>query len=627
MNMSVSFAPADREAEVNPALTVRPEAMPRLLIVDDVKDNRAVLGRRFARRGFDIVEADGGARALDLIKLQNFDTVLLDVMMPGIDGLEVLRTIREAFSPEQLPVIMVTAKAEASHVVEALKMGANDYVTKPVDFEVALARVNVQVARKRSDEKVRAFTFELQAVNDELGHRTRSLVESNRRLMDEIEQRQKSEAHSLYLALHDPLTGLPNRRHFQETLSAALACRGSDDSTSLAVLFVDLDGFKGVNDALGHSVGDLLLQSVTRDFCCALTRSDQIARIGGDEFAILLSVKDQADAAALAARLIDIAGQDRFIQGQQITIGASIGIAVDTNRVGMEELLKFADLAMYRAKTEGRGTFRIFDPAMDTYVQTRRSLEMDLRSAVQLGQLEVHYQPQVLLDSRRLIGFEALLRWCHPQRGMVSPADFIPVAEEIGLIVQIGDWVLHEACRVASRWSLSHCVAVNVSSLQFTRGNLVESVSSALRGSGLAPHRLEIEVTESVLLQKTDRNLETLNGLRSLGVRISMDDFGTGYSSLGYLRLFKFDKIKIDRSFIEGVNSNAECINIVRAILGLGKSFGIEMIAEGVETEEQVFFLQEEGCTTAQGYLFGKAMRSEDIPGFAQATAQRLPRA
>ena len=588
----------------------KPEGPPRLLIVDDIADNRVILARRFARRGFAIVEADSGEQALKLIEQQPFDVVLLDVMMPGIGGLAVLKTVRLSRSALDLPIIMVTAKAEAENVVEALHLQANDYVTKPVNFDVALARVNAQIDRKRADERLRSANDALRAINDDLENRveerTRSLVAMNRELHSEIEQRQKSEAHSRFLALHDPLTGLPNRRQFRDELITGIACSGIDGATPVAVLFVDLDGFKDVNDALGHSIGDLLLQQVASDFSAALGRSDRIARLGGDEFAILRSGNDQsASTIALAARLIAIAARGRSILGHEVTVGASVGIVFGTGPSdNPEALLKAADLAMYKAKLEGRGTYRIFDPAMDAHVQARRLLELDLRSAQGLGQLENFYQPQVSLASGRLTGFEALVRWRHPGRGMVSPAEFIPLAEEIGLIVAIGEWVLRQACREAAGWPETLTVAVNVSSVQFTRGDLVHSVVQALATSGLPPHRLELEITESVLLTKTEHTVDVLSRLRALGCRISMDDFGTGYSSLSYLRLFPFDKLKIDRSFITDVTHDKNCSAIVRAILALGKSFGIQTIAEGVENEEQMEFLKSEGCTEIQGSIF-----------------------
>ncbi|GJE57208.1 putative bifunctional diguanylate cyclase/phosphodiesterase [Methylobacterium thuringiense] len=598
-------APAQADAPV-----AERQKAARLLIVDDIADNRTILLRRFSRRGFEVAEADGGARALEMIERHSYDVILLDVMMPDIDGIAVLKAIRARYTPLQLPVIMVTAKAESENVVEALNLEANDYVTKPVDFEVALARVNAQVDRKRAEEKIASAARELRQVNDQLEQRveerTRELVEINQQLQGEIVQRQQSEARSRFLAFHDPLTGLPNRRQFRDELVSGIAATGNEPGQCVAILFVDLDGFKGVNDTLGHSIGDMLLQAVGEDFRAVMERSDRIARLGGDEFAILqVGNKQPEGAIALATRLIEIASRERQVHGHLTTIGASVGIVIGSGTGDdPEELLKAADLAMYRAKIEGRGTFRIFDPAMDAHVQARRSLELDLRNAQGLGQFEVFYQPQISLSSRKVCGFEALIRWRHPTRGMVSPAEFIPLAEEIGLIVPIGEWVLREACREAVGWPAALTIAVNVSSVQFMRGSLVPSVISALAYSGLPAERLEIEITESVLLQKTDKNIDTLNQLRALGVRISMDDFGTGYSSLSYLRMFQFDKLKIDRSFIEDVTSNRDCSAIVSAILGLGTSFGIPTIAEGVETEDQLAHLTGEGCTEVQGRIF-----------------------
>lgn len=603
-------ASARYDLEEAAASSPEPTSIARLLIVDDIADNRTILARRFARRGFAITEADNGERALELIGQQPFDVVLLDVMMPGINGLDVLRTVRQSLSPLDLPIIMVTAKADAENVVEALQLKANDYVTKPVNFDVALARVNAQIDRKRADERLRLANAALHQVNDELERRveerTRSLVAMNQALQNEIEQRQRSEAQSRFLALHDPLTGLPNRRQFRDELVSGIASRASDGSASVAVLFVDLDGFKDINDALGHSVGDLLLQAVATDFSAALGRSDRIARLGGDEFAVLRVGNSQtAGTISLAARLIEVASRARQILGHEVTVGASVGIVFGTGPSdNPEALLKAADLAMYKAKLEGRGTYRIFDPEMDAQVQARRLLELDLRNALRLGQLEAFYQPQVSLETLRLTGFEALLRWRHPERGMVSPAEFIPLAEEIGLIVPIGDWVLRQACLEAAAWPEALTVAVNVSSVQFTRGDLVNSVVQALACSGLPSHRLELEITESVLLTKTEHTVEVLSRLRALGCRISMDDFGTGYSSLGYLRMFPFDKLKIDRSFIADVTHDASCRAIVKAILALGKSFGMQTIAEGVETEGQLMHLKSEGCTEVQGRLY-----------------------
>jgi predicted signal transduction protein with EAL and GGDEF domain len=345
--------------------------------------------------------------------------------------------------------------------------------------------------------------------------------------------------------------------------------------------------------------------------------TDKLARLGGDEFAILQVAADLPNGAAvLASRAIEAVKAPCFIAEQQIMVGASIGIAVlgpDGLHYDPDELLKSADLAMYGAKADGRGIFRFFEPEMDARAQARRLLELDLRNAVTRNGFELHYQPLLDLQSDRITGFEGLLRWPHPNRGQVGPAEFIPLAEETGLIVPLGDWVLQQACRDAAHWPADITVAVNLSPVQFKNGDLVATVATALARSGLAPHRLELEITESVLLDKTKANLSTLHRLRDVGVRISLDDFGTGYSSLSYLRSFEFDKIKIDRSFIQHMSVERQSGAIVSAIAGLGESFGIATTAEGVETNEQLERLRAEGCTEVQGFLISRPIPARDV--------------
>ena len=591
---------------------------PRLLIVDDISDNRNILARRFQRRGYDTFEADGGERALELIHQQRFDLVLLDVMMPDIDGIEVLKRIRQLHSPVALPVIMVTAKSQSEDIVEALEFDANDYITKPVDFAVALARVNAQIGRKRAEEEVQRANEALRLANESLeqrvSERTARLAESNTQLKGEIEQRQRSEARSRYLAHHDALTGLGNRLLFREELENGLA-HCILGAPPLAVLFVDLDGFKSVNDTLGHSIGDALLKMIAGRLRDTLKEGDRIARLGGDEFAIMQTGMPQpAGGVALAERIVELASIPCLIEGHELMVGASVGVVTSTLASGgPEDLLKSADLAMYRAKADGRGTFRLFNPEMDATAQGRRSMEIDLRSALLHGEFTLAYQPLVNLRSKQVTSFEALLRWEHRSRGAISPSEFIPVAEDIGLIVQLGEWVLRQACQEAMGWPNEIKVAVNLSPVQFMRGNLVASVVSALASTGLPASRLELEITESVLLEKTDRNLDTLNQLRELGVLISMDDFGTGYSSLGYLRRFNFDKIKIDQSFVRDLSIDAESRAIVHAIAGLGTSFGIATTAEGVETEDQLRQLNLEGCTEVQGRVYSMPVPAHEV--------------
>ena len=624
--MSVSNAPTPRVTVLRPDVNQSDAAdgntsvRPRLLIVDDISDNRTILTRRFQRRGFDVVEAECGLTAIELIHKESFDLVLLDVMMPGMDGIETLKRIRSENSASALPVIMVTAKSESTNIVDALELGANDYVTKPVDFAVALARVNTQISRKRAVERVALANEELRKVNEDLERRveerTSRLIDANQRLKVEIADREESQARSQYLAYHDSLTGLGNRLLFKEQLEEALK-DVSVASHPLAVLFLDLDGFKAVNDTLGHSIGDLLLKSVATKLRDILPRTDRIARLGGDEFAILqISAAQPGSSIALAEKIIEVVGQPNSIDGHDVTVGASVGIAVARpGDMNTENFLKSADLAMYSAKSDGRGTYRTFDPEMDAIVQARRLLERDMRTALAQDGFRLFYQPLVNLQTKKVTAFEALMRWQHPERGMVPPSDFIPVAEEMGLIVQLGEWALRQACAEATEWPDDICVSVNLSPLQFSKGNLVSSVMSALASAGLPASRLELEITESVLLEKSERNITILNQLRDLGVRISMDDFGTGYSSIGYLRSFPFDKIKIDQSFVRDLLVDEGSLAIVRAIAGLGVSFGMITTAEGVETEEQMRCLNLEGCIEVQGYLYSRPVPADEIVG------------
>ncbi|WP_455975732.1 putative bifunctional diguanylate cyclase/phosphodiesterase [Methylorubrum populi] len=411
------------------------------------------------------------------------------------------------------------------------------------------------------------------------------------------------------LARQEPLTGLCNRVGLHDHLHAALA-EAARTGAPLAVLMLDLDRFKAVNDTLGHPVGDALLRKVAERLHKATRRGDVVARLGGDEFAILQAGAEQPQAAeTLARRLVDLVGRTYVVEGHMLNVGVSVGIAIaPADGQDADDLLKHADLALYRAKAEGRATYRFFEPAMNVQMQARRSLEIDLRRALALRQFTLAFQPQIRLETGEVVGFEALLRWTHPERGPVSPALFIPLAEEIGVIVGIGEWALRAACREAAGWAQPASVAVNLSPVQFRGGKLVETVMNVLAQTGLDPARLELEITEGALLENTDDVLAVLNGLRALGVKISMDDFGTGYSSLSYLQKFPFDKIKIDQSFVRGMEGNAECGAIVRAIARLGASLGMRTTAEGVETTSQLDAIRAEGCTEVQGYLTGRPM-------------------
>jgi diguanylate cyclase (GGDEF)-like protein len=432
---------------------------------------------------------------------------------------------------------------------------------------------------------------------------------------EDVTERWRSEARIAHMARHDALTDLPNRVLFTDKMNEALG-RLVASGTQFSVFVFDLDLFKAVNDSLGHPIGDLLLKSVASRLAEVVGEPDTVGRLGGDEFAILQVAKHdaRAEAAALAQRLIAAIGTPYEIEGHPVVIGISLGVAVaPDDGTDSSALLKHADLALYRAKSDGRNCFRFYESQMDAAVQLRRALEIDLRNALARREFELHYQV-VMSAAREPCGAEALVRWRHPRRGLIGPDQFIPLAEEIGLIDPLGAWILGEACAEAAAWPANVRIAVNLSPAQFRRGDLVDVITGALERSGLAADRLELEITESVLLQKSEGNLDTLHAIKALGVSIVLDDFGTGYSSLGYLRMFPFDKIKIDRVFVQELASRADCAAIVCAITGLARSLSIVTTAEGVETEEQLALVRAAGCNQVQGYLFGRPGPAGALP-------------
>ncbi|MES5484293.1 EAL domain-containing protein [Bradyrhizobium sp. INPA03-11B] len=441
---------------------------------------------------------------------------------------------------------------------------------------------------------------------------------------EDITEWQQAQEQISHMARHDALTNLPNRTLFREQLEKA--SRLAKRSDQLAVLCLDLDHFKEINDTLGHPVGDALLREVARRLGECVTEHDTVARLGGDEFAIVqfCSNCEPSVVASLASCVVERIAAPYEIEGHQLVIGVSIGISLaPEDGKDPDELLQKADLALYRAKADGRGTYRFFETGMDARAQARRLLERDLRLALERDEFEVYYQPIRDVEGDRVVAFEALARWNHAQRGLIAPNNFIPVAEETGLIVPLGEIVLRKACVEAARWPADIAVAVNLSPVQFKNPNLVSSVRAALDVSGLSPDRLELEITESVLLQNSEATLAVLHELRGFGVRISLDDFGTGYSSLSYLRSFPFDKIKIDRSFVTDLATREDSMAIVRAVTGLGKSLGIVTTAEGVETDTQFDLLRQEGCTQAQGYLFSPPRPAADVAKMLRRAPER----
>ncbi len=431
---------------------------------------------------------------------------------------------------------------------------------------------------------------------------------------EDITEQRRSEVKIEYMAHHDALTDLANRVLLDQRLELALLRRIHGEET-VAVHHLDLDQFKAVNDTFGHPVGDKLLKVVADRLRGLVRETDTIARTGGDEFVIVQSpITDPAQATSLAQAIIALISEPFDIDGHRAVIGASIGIAIGPgDGAKPDKLLRNADLALYKAKDDGRGTFRFFEATMDLQMQTRRIMEQDLRKGLPGGEFELYYQPVVNLASNAISGFEALIRWNHPEKGLISPATFIPLAEDIGFIVPLGEWVIRQACATAAHWPDDLHVAINISAAQFRSPGLLQVIVGALATSGLQPTRLEIEITETVLLHNRDTTLAVLHQLRALGVRIAMDDFGTGYSSLTYLQCFPFDKIKIDRSFVKDITENAGSLNIVRAVAALAKGMGMAATAEGVETGAQLDKIVSEGCTEMQGFLFSRPLPVQEI--------------
>jgi diguanylate cyclase (GGDEF)-like protein len=540
---------------------------PSVLVVDDDAFSRAVVSRRVAKFS-DVVEAEDGIEALARLQKAVFDLAIVDLEMPNFNGLDLIKCVRGHPTLKHIPIIVLTGNETRTALEGALTAGATSFLLKPLNWS----------------------TF-----GDHISHVLDLAYRAG------------------HLALHDMLTGLPNRVLLNERLEQALA--RTKDGEAVATHILDLDHFKDVNDTLGHPVGDKLLRKVAERLRALVRETDTIARMGGDEFAIVQAPLAAAgDAVALGVRVIEAVSEPYDIDGQQVVVGASVGIALSPlDTASPERLMRNADLALYQAKGAGRGTYRVFEPEMDAQMQARRAMENDLRRALAEGQFELHYQPVVNLATNEINGFEALIRWCHPDKGVIPPGSFIPLAEEIGLIVSIGEWVVREACATAARWPHNITIAVNISAAQMRNPGLVQMVMSALSASGLSPSRLELEITETALLTDNELTLSMLHQLQELGVRVANDDFGTGYSSLSHLQSFPFDRIKIDRSFVKDIADCSGSLNIVRAMATLASGLGIKATAEGVENKAQLDSVRSEGCTEMQGFLMSGALPAAEI--------------
>jgi diguanylate cyclase (GGDEF)-like protein len=548
----------------------------KLLVVDDDANNRDMLSRRLARRGYAVEVAESGPDALQKINAAQYDLILLDQMMPGMSGLDMLRLLRATYSQTELPVIMVTAVDQSQSVVDALDQGANDYVVKPVDLPVVAARIQAQLSR--------------------------SLAERNHKSTD-------------------ALTGLQNRMRFLHNLGLLLEAQKAD-GTTLGVLLADLDGFKVINDSFGHATGDQILKETAARLNTFREHhaEAEVFRLGSDEFAVILrNVPNQEALRLRAAELAERLSAPVLCGGALLTNSVSIGMVSHAGgEVSSQDLLADADLALYRAKELGKNRIEMFDADLRERAHTRVALAMDLRHALERDQLIAYYQPKINLADKSVAGFEALLRWRHPERGFISPVEFIPLAEETGLIIPIGRWILREACRQLKIWNDKFqnkpplSMNVNLSVKQLADPNLVDEVKKVLEETSIEPELLKLELTESSLMTEIESARSVLSELRAMRVGLKLDDFGTGYSSLSYLRTLQFESLKIDRSFISKISTDRETHAIVGTIVDLAHTLNMDVVAEGIETEDQLAQLIELGCDLGQGFLFAKPLAAAE---------------
>ena len=671
-----------------------------LLVVDDNEANRDALARRLRQRGYHVSVAQDGAEALALAETGPLDLVLLDVEMPGMDGLEVLGRLRARRSDTELPVIMVTARTGGADIVEAFRQGANDYVTKPVDFPVALARIRTHVSRKWAVEALRVseerYALAVRGANDglwdwnlvtnevhwsprwkamlgyeesEIGatpeewlarvhpddlarveqalaahlergsghfeseHRIRHRNELYRWVLCRGAATRNAAGTATRMAgsltditdskLADAATGLPNRLLFFDVVERAIRRGERRPGYVFALLVLGLDRFNVVQESLGPLSADRLVMEVARRLQSILRSTDAVtrdepdftlARTGGDEFNVLLDdMTDARDAVRVAERLCGALAEPFEVGGSRVFVTATTGIAVSTTGYDQAEaIFRDATLALNRARAGGTSAYEVFDPAMRARAVSRLRAESDLRQALETRAFEVHYQPIVALDRKRLAAFEALLRWRHPVRGLVEPAEFIPIAEDTGMILELGRFALAESCRQMAEWEARFGAAapgvmcVNVSSRQLGDAALVNDIAAILERTGLASSRLKLEITETALIRDVPGAHATVSGAQALGIAWSLDDFGTGYSSLSYLQQFQVDTIKVDRSFVSRLGTDEPGAELVRVIVALAHHFGMDVVAEGVETPEQFTLLQDLGCEYAQGYYLSK---------------------
>jgi diguanylate cyclase (GGDEF)-like protein len=597
----------------------------KILLVDDRIENLELLSSILVKAGYEVRRAINGATALMGIRSAPPDLILLDINMPDMNGYEVCRQLKKDTQYQDIPIIFISALDDGLDKVKAFSAGGIDYITKPFEMMEVLSRIENHLQIKAARTKLKQLTVELEQRVEE---RTCELTIAKEALEQENLERRKAQAMLEHKAWHDPLTDLPNRAWLIRQLKGLIDHTKQQSAYQFAVLFLDCDRFKVVNDSLGHMVGDKLLVEVARRIADCLPANAAIARFGGDEFIIVLEAINHLDEAKqLAEKLQDTLVSPFKIERHEMYVSASIGIALGNSEVEHpEDLVRNADIAMYRAKALGRARYYIFNANLHNKAQKRLQLETDLHRAVERREFFLQYQPIVALKNGKIEGFEALVRWNHPKHGLISPMDFIPVAEETGLIVPLGQWVLAEACRQFQSWktdleatamggnraeTFPLKISVNLSVKQFSQPGFIDMIDKIFENAGFDSKNLNLEITESALMDDPQSNGLILDALRDRHIQLAIDDFGTGYSSLSYLHRFSVDTLKIDRSFISRLGPGREGLGIIKAMASMARSLGITVVAEGVETPEQAFQLQQLGCEYAQGYWFYKPLDSE----------------
>lgn len=562
--------------------------MTKILVIEDVQILREEILEALECLEFDVVGAENGVVGVEQAKLHLPDLILCDVMMPELDGYGVYEALRENSETAIIPFIFLSAKADKSDIRQGMNLGADDYLTKPFTTSELSDAIT---ARLQKQAKI-----------------TQPYITEMKRAAEHLSQ----------LAYRDPLTNLPNRILLHQRLQEAIA-QAKRHQYSIGILCLNLSRFKLVNAALGHLIGDRLLQAVAQRLTQCVSSNDTVARLSGDEFSVVLTgITQKPDLVDTAQQILNKLSEPYDINGEEILIQLSMGITVyPEDNSNQDKLLNHADTAMRRAKRQGSSAYQLYNPDLDTLIAKRQFLETYLGHAIERSELEVYYQPQINLITGRIIGTEALLRWQHPNLGTISPSTFIPIAEETGLIFPIGEWLLHQVCTQAGIWQTSNFipirVSVNLSARQFKQQNLITLIAQALRETGLDPNRLELELTETSLMEDVDMTIATLLELKAMGIQISIDDFGTGYSSLNYLRRFPLDTLKIDQSFVSHVVHDANDAAIATAIIAMAQSLKLKVIAEGVETEEQFNFLRQHGCYAMQGFLFSPPLPAAEF--------------